>query len=81
MSSGKNSDGNNSIKLQPPDGGFRAWLIVVCAFLCQGVIFGVINSYSVIHAKLQENLVQQNVTGASTKAGKIILTFHLIRLI
>lgn len=66
--SGKSKSDSTSPS-QPPDGGFRAWLIVVCSFLCQGVIFGVINSYSVIHAKLQENLALQNVTGASTKAG------------
>lgn len=67
---GKSRSDSTSLS-KPPDGGFRAWLIVVCAFLCQGVIFGVINSYSVIHAKLQENLVLQNVTGASTKAGTL----------
>ena len=27
-----------------PDGGTRAWLIMVFSFLCNGVIFGTINS-------------------------------------
>lgn len=67
---------SKSDQSKPPDGGFRAWLIVVCAFLCQGVIFGVINSYSVIHARLQENLLLQNVTGASTKAGNNGIVFY-----
>ncbi|XP_022905862.1 monocarboxylate transporter 10 isoform X2 [Onthophagus taurus] len=55
----------------PPDGGFRAWLILVGSFLCNGILFGVINSYSVIQDKLYLDLKENNVTEASSKAALV----------
>lgn len=55
------------------DGGFRAWLVLVASFLCNGVLFGLINSYSVLNEELHQNLVESNVTDASSKAGKCML--------
>lgn len=54
----------------PPDGGSRAWLVMVGSFFCNGIIFGVINSYGVIFRELYEDLKMKNVSDASSKAGK-----------
>ena len=60
---------------EPPDGGMRAWLVMVSAFLCNGVIFGIINTYGVIHSLLTDRLEAQGDKDASSKAGKIFKYF------
>lgn len=54
----------------PPDGGSRAWLVMVGSFFCNGIIFGVINSYGVIFKELYEDLKMKNVSDANSKAGE-----------
>lgn len=55
---------------KPPDGGSRAWLVMVGSFFCNGILFGVINSYGVLQTEFAENLKQKNDSSASSKAGK-----------
>lgn len=55
---------------EPPDGGAQAWLVMVSAFICNGVIFGFINTYGVLHKLLVERLKSQGDEDASSKAGK-----------
>ncbi|XP_062545567.1 monocarboxylate transporter 10 isoform X2 [Armigeres subalbatus] len=55
----------------PPDGGARAWLVMLGAFLCNGVLFGVINTYSVIYLSLQKQLHDLGDTEASSKAALV----------
>lgn len=64
----------------PPDGGFRAYTIAVASFLTNGLLFGVINSYSVILPVLQEQLLKEKVHNAEIRACKFkaILYFALI---
>lgn len=57
--------------VEPPDGGSRAWLVMISAFLCNGVIFGIINTYSVLHSFLQDKLKEQQDTEASSKAALV----------
>lgn len=52
------------------DGGARAWLVMVCSFCCNGILFGVINSSGVFHKELSEHLEAMNDTEASSKAGE-----------
>ena len=52
----------------PPDGGARAWLVMLASFLCNGILFGVINTYSVIYVDLQKKLEAAGVAEASSKA-------------
>lgn len=54
----------------PPDGGARAWLVMAGAFLCNGVLFGVINTYSVVYLSLQKQLQELGDSEASSKAGE-----------
>lgn len=56
----------------PPDGGSRAWVVMVSAFLCNGILFGIINTYSVVYMSLQKQLKEKGDEGASSKAGEII---------
>lgn len=55
---------------EPPDGGAQAWLVMVSAFICNGVIFGFINTYGVLHKLLVQRLTEQGDADASSKAGK-----------
>ncbi|XP_055544353.1 monocarboxylate transporter 10 [Wyeomyia smithii] len=55
----------------PPDGGTRAWLVMVGAFLCNGVLFGIINTYSVVYLSLQKQLQDLGDTEASSKAALV----------
>lgn len=65
----QNGNGNQNATIEPPDGGCRAWIVLISAFLCNGILFGVINSYSVIYMSLQKQLNAQGDTEASSKAG------------
>lgn len=66
----KEKGDDDGLSDEPPDGGTRAILVMISAFVCVGLIFGVINTYSVIYVKIQENLVQNKVEEASSKAGE-----------
>lgn len=55
---------------EPSTKSFRRWFVVLASFTCNGLIFGLINSVSVIYNELQENLVKNGVENASTKACK-----------
>ncbi|XP_050077516.1 monocarboxylate transporter 10 [Anopheles maculipalpis] len=56
---------------EPPDGGTRAWLVMIGAFLCNGVLFGVINTYSVVYLSLQKQLQEIGDGEASSKAALV----------
>uniref|UniRef100_A0A2M3ZGJ8 Putative monocarboxylate transporter n=1 Tax=Anopheles braziliensis TaxID=58242 RepID=A0A2M3ZGJ8_9DIPT len=64
-------DGVHGAVDEPPDGGTRAWLVMVAAFLTNGVLFGVINTYSVIYLTLQKQLNEIGDTEASSKAALV----------
>ncbi|XP_019764703.2 monocarboxylate transporter 10 isoform X1 [Dendroctonus ponderosae] len=52
----------------PADGGTRAWLVMLGSFFCNGILFGVINSYGVLYNDFNKALVADGVTHASGKA-------------
>ncbi|KAH8278540.1 hypothetical protein KR018_004927 [Drosophila ironensis] len=56
---------------EPPDGGARAWLVMISAFLCNGIIFGFINTYGVLHSLLTDRLTALGDPEASSKAALI----------
>jgi len=53
----------------PPDGGLRAWMIMIGSFTINGVLFGIINTYSLIYPELQKRLTEIGETEVSSKAG------------
>lgn len=58
--------------IEPPDGGTRAYLVMISAFLCNGILFGIINTYSVIYLSLQRQLLDSGDSAASSKACKFV---------
>ena len=66
---------NGEPSRNPPDGGFRAYMVVVGSFLTNGLIFGIINSYSIIFTVLKEKLKDEQVTNYEGRAGKKLLWF------
>jgi len=40
----------------PPDGGWKAWLVMLCSFTVNGVVFSIINTFGIIFVELKENL-------------------------
>lgn len=64
------SSSNCKVNTEPPDGGARAWFVVLSSFLCNGILFGVINTYGIIYLTLQEKMTAHGDSGASSKAGK-----------
>lgn len=71
---------NNEKKLdqhenyEPPDGTFRGYLVMICAFMCNGILFGIINTYSVIYMSLQRQLKESGDELASSKACEYIVS-------
>ncbi|XP_068965939.1 monocarboxylate transporter 10 isoform X4 [Bombus flavifrons] len=65
----KDADDRNVIV--PPDGGLRAWMVMIGSFIINGVLFSVINTYSSIYLELQRRLLESGETGASSKAALV----------
>lgn len=57
----------------PADGGSRAWAVMLGSFFCNGILFGVINSYGVLYSEFHDNLQRKNVTNAAGKAGNFFI--------
>ncbi|XP_031828818.1 monocarboxylate transporter 10-like protein kar isoform X2 [Nomia melanderi] len=57
--------------IAPPDGGMRAWMIMIGSFVINGVLFSVINSYSLIYLELQKRLLDAGDVAASSKAALV----------
>lgn len=53
---------------EPPDGGTRAILVMLSAFLCNSILFGIINTWGTIYITLQDQLESHGDKEASSKA-------------
>ncbi|XP_042880540.1 monocarboxylate transporter 10-like isoform X2 [Penaeus japonicus] len=51
----------------PPDGGFRAWLVMFASFLCNGIIFGIINTSGLIYERISKKLEDEGDPNAALK--------------
>lgn len=54
----------------PPDGGARAIVVMISAFLCNSILFGIINTYGTVYLTLHQNLENDGDAEASSKAGR-----------
>ncbi|OAD61860.1 Monocarboxylate transporter 10 [Eufriesea mexicana] len=63
----KDPDADRNVVV-PPDGGLRAWMILIGSFVINGILFSVINTYSLIYLELQKRLLESGETAASSKA-------------
>lgn len=57
--------------LPPPDGGSRAWCVMISAFLCNSIIFGIINTYGTVYIKINQYLIENGDPEAGSKACKL----------
>lgn len=65
--------------LPPPDGGSRAWCVMISAFLCNSIIFGIINTYGTVYIKIIQYLIENGDPEAGSKACKFTnLQIYLI---
>lgn len=55
----------------PPDGGTRAIIVMISAFLCNSILFGIINTYGTVYLTLHQNLENDGDAEASSKAGRL----------
>lgn len=60
-----------SAVVEPPDGGLRAWMIMIGSFTINGVLFSIINTYSLIYPELQKRLTEAGETEVSSKAALV----------
>lgn len=63
----------SSQSFEPPDGGARAWCVMVAGFFCNSIIFGIINTCGTIYVKLFDYLKEMNVEDAASKACKFYI--------
>ena len=54
--------------MTPPDGGARAWMVLAASFLCNGLLFGIINTYGVIYIYVLKDLEAAKIQDAASKA-------------
>ena len=43
----------------------QAWLVMVCAFLVNGIVFGIINTFGILFVKLRERQEAQGDADAA----------------
>lgn len=56
------------LNFTPPDGGCRACIVMMASFLCNGIIFGIINTSGLIYEKISTKLEDEADENASFKA-------------
>lgn len=61
---------------EPPDGGARGLCVMFSAFLCNSIIFGIINTYGIIYEELHRTLTLANDSEAGSKAGRCTMNQH-----
>ncbi|XP_029159390.1 monocarboxylate transporter 10 isoform X2 [Nylanderia fulva] len=62
---------SSNMNVGPPDGGLRAWMIMIGSFTINGVLFSIINTYSLIYPELQKRLTEAGETEVSSKAALV----------
>lgn len=65
-----NDGDDGEAMFEPPDGGTRAWLVMLSAFMCNSILFGIINTFGTVYVELQKQLSAAGDSSASGKAGK-----------
>merc|ERR1712192_309312 len=69
--SDKDSQHEANSKVEPPDGGAWAWLVMSACFLVNGIIFGIINTFGILFVELKKEMVANGVEDASAKCSLV----------
>lgn len=56
----------------PPDGGMRAWAVMMASFLCNGIIFGIINTSGITYEKISTKLKDSGDPNAAFKGSMVM---------
>lgn len=72
--------GPSNMTVGPPDGGLRAWMIMIGSFMINGVLFSIINTYSLIYPELQKRLTEAGETEVSSKAGTTFSRKYIVNV-
>lgn len=63
---------------EPPEGGFRAWLVCITSFWTNGTIFGILNTFGLLFVALKEEFEE---SGEADLAFKICKSFFPLILL
>lgn len=58
-------------QIEPPDGGCKAWLIMICSFLVNGIVFSIINTFGILFVKLKADLEESGDEDAAFKCALV----------
>jgi MCP family monocarboxylic acid transporter-like MFS transporter 10 len=50
---------------------WQAWLVMVSCFTCNGIIFGIINTFGILFVKLRADLEAEGLKDAALKCCKL----------
>lgn len=64
-----------TVEHNPPDGGVRAYSVLVASFLTNGLLFGQMNSCGTIYEFLKAQLAKEGVANGQSRASKYL--YHL----
>lgn len=59
------------VEVVPPDGGFRAWVVMICCFLVNGIIFGIINTFGILFVRLKADMEEAGEEDVASKCALI----------
>lgn len=59
------------VDVVPPDGGVRAWVVMICCFLVNGIIFGIINTYGILFVRLKADMEEAGEEDVASKCALI----------
>ena len=50
---------------------YQAWLVMLCAFLVNGIVFGIINTFGILFVKLKSSLEAEGDPDAAFKCSLV----------
>jgi len=59
------------LNIDPPDGGCKAWFIMVCSFMVNGIVFSIINTFGILFVKLKADLEKSGDEDAAFKCALV----------
>jgi len=64
-------DGKKLEEVVPPDGGFWAMLVLFSCFLCNGIIFGILNTFGIVYVQLRQDMEAAGIQDAAFKCSLV----------
>jgi len=61
----------NKEEIVPPDGGCWALLVMFACFLCNGVIFGILNTFGILYVELRQKMEEAGIEDSAFKCSLV----------